>query len=143
MEESLAEKRINRIEDVISRLTEISSDLNKMIAVHEQRLIQNEKQVNNLEEVVEKRREESEIKLRDVYDTIKSEDKNIFEELTKLRNEIFGQHEKLSHKITDIQKVIWIYMGAFTLIAFIISYGAPLIHMLAAANGAIGGGLAH
>lgn len=131
MEESVAEKRVTRIEDVISRLTEISSDLNKMIAVHEQRIIQQEKQVSNLEEVVEKRREESEIKLKDVYETIRAEDKTIFEELNKLRGDIFAQHDKLSNKITEMQKVIWIYMGGFSLIAFIISYGGPLIKMLA------------
>jgi carboxyl-terminal processing protease len=61
-----ADYRNNRMEDAIEKLTEVSSDLNKVIAVHEQRLNQQEKQMGNLETVVERRREESEIKLKDV-----------------------------------------------------------------------------
>ena len=75
-EETASDKRMDKIEDAISRLTTISADLQKMLAVNEQRLIQQEKQVTSLEEVIEKRREESELKLKDVYDTIRVEDKN-------------------------------------------------------------------
>ena len=53
-----ADYRNNRMEDAIEKLTEVSSDLNKVIAVHEQRLNQQEKQMGNLETVVERRREE-------------------------------------------------------------------------------------
>ena len=37
MSEPLSERRLDRIEDVIEKLTEISADLNKMIAVQEQK----------------------------------------------------------------------------------------------------------
>ena len=37
------ERRQDRMEDVVDRLTNISADLSKMIAVHEQRLNQQEK----------------------------------------------------------------------------------------------------
>ena len=66
-----ADYRNNRMEDAIEKLTEVSSDLNKVIAVHEQRLNQQEKQMGNLETVVERRREESEIKLKDVFNSEK------------------------------------------------------------------------
>lgn len=141
-EETASDKRMDKIEDAISRLTTISADLQKMLAVNEQRLIQQEKQVTSLEEVIEKRREESELKLKAVYDTIRVEDKNILEELNRMRTEANLQHEKLSLKITEMQKVIWIYMGGFALIAFLISYGAPIIKILAGAN-ASGGGTGH
>ena len=141
-EETASDKRMDKIEDAISRLTTISADLQKMLAVNEQRLIQQEKQVTSLEEVIEKRREESELKLKDVYDTIRVEDKNILEELNRMRTEANLQHEKLSIKITEMQKVIWIYMGGFALIAFLISYGGTIIKILAGAN-ASGGGTGH
>jgi len=142
-EETATDKRIDKIEDAISRLTTISADLQKMLAVNEQRLIQQEKQVNNLEEVVEKRREESELKLKDVYDTIRVEDRNILEELNRMRTEANIQHEKLSLKISEMQKVIWIYMGGFALIAFLISYGGPVVRLLASATPSNGGNTGH
>jgi hypothetical protein len=123
------DRRQDRIEDAIERLTEISGDLNKMIAVHEQRLIQQEKQMTSLEDVVEKRREESEIKLKDVYDTIRTEDRSIIQELNKMREESTIQHEKLSLKINTMEKSLWVYMGGLSVITFLIAYGPSVLKL--------------
>lgn len=108
------EVRQDKVEDVIARLTDISSDLNKMLAVHEQRISQQEKHIDTIDTVLEKRREESDLKLKDVYDTIRSEDKNIITEINKLRTESSEQHNKLTTKINDMEKTIWTYMGGFS-----------------------------
>jgi hypothetical protein len=123
------EKRQDRLEDAIERLTEISSDLNKMIAVHEQRINQNEKSVSILETVVEKRREESDLKLKDVYDTIRIEDRNIISELDKMREEQKNQHAEISKKMTAMEKIIWIYMGGFTVVIFLITNGSAIFKL--------------
>ena len=75
------EKRQSRIEDAIDKLTEISADLNKMLAVQEQRLSQQERSMGNIEDMVEKRREEYDKKLQNVYDVMRVEDTKILEEL--------------------------------------------------------------
>jgi chromosome segregation ATPase len=124
------ERRQDRLEDAIERLTEISSDLNKMIAVHEQRINQNEKSVTLLENVVERRREESELKLKDVYDTIRNEDKNILSELNKMREEQKSQHEEISKKMTAMEKIIWLYMGGFSVVVFLITNFSDIIKLL-------------
>jgi ferritin-like metal-binding protein YciE len=121
------EKRQDRLEDAIERLTEISSDLNKMIAVHEQRINQNEKSVSLLENVVERRREESDSKLKDVYETIRNEDRNILVELNKMREEQKIQHAEISTKMTAMEKIIWIYMGGFSVVIFLITNGSALL----------------
>lgn len=126
----MVEKSISdRIEDAIERLTAISSDLSKMLAVQEQRLNHQERQVNNLEETIEKRREESEIKLRDVYETIRNEDRSIIEEITKLREEATAQHTKLTQRMADMEKTIWMYMGGFTAVFFLLSYGQNILKL--------------
>ena len=122
--------RNNRMEDAIEKLTEVSSDLNKVIAVHEQRLNQQEKQMGNLETVVEKRREESEIKLKDVYDTIRSEDRSILEELNNMREEANFQHEKLQDRITLMEQKIWMYAGGISVMFILISYGPSFLKLL-------------
>jgi ferritin-like metal-binding protein YciE len=121
------EKRQDRLEDAIERLTEISSDLNKMIAVHEQRINQNERSVSILENVVERRREESDSKLKDVYDTIRNEDRNILVELNKMREEQKSQHFEISNKMTAMEKIIWVYMGGFSVVIFLITNGSALL----------------
>jgi ferritin-like metal-binding protein YciE len=123
---SLLEKRQDRLDAVVEKLTDIQSDLNKMIAVHEQRLNQTEKQMNTLEDVVEKRREESDVKLKDVYDTMRTEDKKILDELKNMREEASKQHSALSERFNKMEKILWTYMGGFSVVVFIITY-APHI----------------
>lgn len=118
-ESDLYEKRQNRIEDAIERLTEISSDLNKMIAVHEQRITQQEKQTSFLGDILERRREESEVKLKEVYDTIRSEDRNILEEISTIKI-----------KMNKIEKMIWMYLGGVGVVVFLINYGPALMKIL-------------
>jgi predicted nucleic acid-binding Zn-ribbon protein len=132
MEESMTifEKRQLKIEDAISKLTEISGDLNKMIAVHEQRLSQQEKVVTTMEEILEKRREDADNKLRTVYETMRTEDKLILTEINKMREESSDQYGKLSKKITDMEKMLWTYMGGFSVVAFLIAYGGNLLKVI-------------
>ena len=118
------------MEAVIERLSIIQTDLNKMLAVHEERITNNQKTVVHLEEVVEKRREESDIKLKDVYDTMRSEDNKILTELNSIRKEAQEQHAKLNEKISEIEKKLWMYIGGVSVIVFIITHGENLLKFL-------------
>jgi chromosome segregation ATPase len=125
------EKRQSRIEDAIERLTEISADLNKMLAVQEQRLSQQERSMGNIEDMVEKRREEYDKKLQNVYDVMRVEDTKILDELEEMRKEQKDQHKALSDKMTAVEKIIWTYLGGFSVIIFLISYGPKLLEFFA------------
>ena len=82
-----------------------------MIAVHDQRLDQQEKQTDDLHVTVEKRREEFDVKLKDVYDTMRDQDNHIVEEISKLRTESTAAHKELGERITKLEKYIWVAMG--------------------------------
>lgn len=126
-------KRVDRVEIAIERLADVSADLNKLIAVHEQRLIQQERTMDHINTTIEKRREDCEEKFRDVYDTIYSQDKTnlteINQEIAKFRTETQEQYKELTKKIGDIERIIWIYMGGFTVVTFLLMYG-PTIYKL-------------
>ena len=124
------ERRLDRIEQTLEKLADVQIDLTKMLAVHEQRIQSSEKQVTSIEEMLERRREESDIKLKDVYNTMRSEDKNIIEEIHKLREESTKQHQILTNKIASLEKYIWMYIGGFTVITFIITHGDKIIRIL-------------
>lgn len=127
---SMYENRQVKIEDAITKLTEISSDLNKMIAVHELRLTHQEKIMDSLEEILERRREEADGKLKTVYETMRTEDRLIIAEINKLRTEGEEQYEALSAKINNMEKMLYTYMGAFTVVAFILAYGPQIVKVL-------------
>jgi chromosome segregation ATPase len=97
------EYRFAKIDDAIQRLASVANDLSKILAVHEQRIIQQEKTSDNITEILEKRREELDEKLKIVYITIKDELKPIKE------------------KISVVEKMIWIATGAGSVIGYAIS----------------------
>ena len=131
MAETLSiDKRFDRMEAVIERLSIIQTDLNQMLAVHEEKLNVAERSVNHLEEVVEKRREESDIKLKDVYDTMRSEDNKILTELNTMRKEAADQHTKLNEKITEIEKKLWMYIGGVSVIVFVLTHTDTIVKFL-------------
>lgn len=127
----VCERRIDRLEDAIEKLTEISADLNKMLAVQEQRLSQQERSMGNMTEIVEKRREEYDKKLQNVYDVMSKEDTKILDELEKIRKEQKAQHTEMTTKITALEKIIWMYLGGFSVIVFLISYGPKILEIFA------------
>lgn len=124
------EKRQSRIEDAIDKLTEISADLNKMLAVQEQRLSQQERSMGIIEDMVEKRREEYDKKIQNVYDVMRVEDTKILEELEKMRKEQKDQHKAISDKMSALEKIIWTYLGGFSVIVFLISYGPKILETI-------------
>ena len=113
---------LDRIEAAIERLTDISSDLKSMIAVQEQRITQHEKQAEVIEIKLEKRREELDQKLKDVYDTIRSQDTSILAELKAVREEHNKHYECLNQKITAIQRYIWMAIGGGTVLGYGFSF---------------------
>ena len=126
----IEEKTLDRIEQTLEKLADIQIDLTKMLAVHEQRIQVSEKNVTSIESILERRREESDIKLKDVYDTMRSEDKNVIDEIHKLRDKATEEHLQLTTKIASLEKYIWMYIGAFTVITFVITHGDKIIRIL-------------
>jgi len=124
------DKRVDRIEQTLEKLADVQIDLTKMLAVHEQRIQSSEKHVSSIEDILERRREESDIKLRDVYETMRSEDKNIIAEIHQLRDESTKQHQILTNKIASLEKYIWMYIGGFTVVTFVITHGDKILRIL-------------
>lgn len=118
------EYKQNKLEDAITKLTEISADLNKMVAVHELRLTQQEKITDSIEIILEKRRDEFEARTKELYDKLKEEDKIISEEV----NDSF---EKLSKKISDMERMMWLYMGGISAVVFVIANWGDILKLMA------------
>jgi hypothetical protein len=113
------EKRQDRIEDAIEKLTVISADLNRMVAVHEQRLLHQEKIMVNIEDIIERRRQEFDNKFINVYDKIEYEDKKILLD-----------QENMKKKISALEKIIWSNAGGIAILSFIIAYGEKFVKFL-------------
>jgi sulfatase maturation enzyme AslB (radical SAM superfamily) len=111
----------DRIEAAIEKLTNVSVELKQMLAVHEQRISQQEKQSDELHTIVEKRRDELDIKLKDVYDTMRQQDNGILEEIAKLRKESTDQHNILHSKINQLERYIYTAIGGGMVITWLLT----------------------
>jgi hypothetical protein len=120
----------DRIEAAIEKLTTVSVELKSMLAVHEQRLNYQEKATGDIQVTVEKRREELDGKLKDVYDTMREQDNNILIEIAALRKESTEQHNVLSGKINQLERYIWVAIGGGIVITWVVSLLANYFKIL-------------
>lgn len=121
------EKRQDRIEDSINKLTEIANDLNKIIAVHDQRLLQQEKDSEVLFKMVETRRKEQEDKLQEVYDTIDDKEEKVLKEIKNVRDETRTHFTLLNQKMAQVEKYMWMAVGGGIAASWLISFLFKLI----------------
>lgn len=101
-----------------------------MIAVQEQRITQHEKQTEVIENKLEKRREELDQKLKDVYDTIREQDALVLTEIKSIREEHNRHYTCLNEKISTIQKYIWMTMGGGMMLGYGFSFVSNFFKIL-------------
>jgi hypothetical protein len=111
----------DRIEAAIEKLTAVSADLKAMLAVHEQRIVQQEKETSSLDLKFEKRRELMDDKINDIYNTMRDQDNGILAEITKLRAESSEQHNILSSKINQLEKFMWMAIGGGMVLTWVLT----------------------
>jgi hypothetical protein len=114
------ELRFSKIDDAIQRLAAVSADLSKMLAVQELRLSQQEKSTDHINFMIEKRREDLEAKLKEVYVTMKEEDGAILEEIKKSREASDAHHERLEAKVSKLEKLALLVTGSAITVGFIL-----------------------
>lgn len=114
------EFRFSKIDDAIQRLAAVSADLSKMLAVHEQRISQQEKSTDHIALMLEKRREDLESKLKEVYETMRDEDGAILEEIKKSRAASDAHHAILEAKVTKLERLALLVTGSAVTIGFIL-----------------------
>jgi septal ring factor EnvC (AmiA/AmiB activator) len=114
------ETRFSKIDDAIQRLAVVSSDLSKMLAVQEHRLTQQEKSTDHIAFLIEKRREDLEVKLKEVYETMREEDGAILDEIKKSRVASDVHHERLEAKVTKLEKLALLATGSAITVGFIL-----------------------
>ena len=129
LELEICEKRIDRLEDAIEKLTNISADLNKMLAVQDQRLFQQEKEMSVMHKIIEERRKEWEERMDSVYNTMRDEDHKVIQKIEELRREQRTQHAELFKKVNDMQRILWMYMGGFSVVLFLLTNGSKIFSL--------------
>jgi chromosome segregation ATPase len=83
---------IVKIDDAIEKMSEVNSNVGKMLAVHEQRITKQE-EIDNL----------------------------LFTKIDKLRDKVDGDYNNVVSRVQSIEKRVWMAIGAIACITFLMN----------------------
>lgn len=123
---------VDRLDATIDKLTEVSTSLSHLMAVHESKLTAQEILTKQTTELVEKRRVEMDDKIQQLHARISSGEKELGNkiedqydelmiEIKAMRAESTVQHNTLSDRITSMEKWHWIVIGGAIVVGTLIS----------------------
>ena len=129
---------VDRLDTTIDKLADISNNVSNLLAVHETKLSAQEIISKQTADLVEKRRVESEDKLQTIHSRISSGEKELAEkidsqydeimrELKDMRAESTIQHNKLSGRITTMEKWMWTVIGGSAVVGGLITIAIKFI----------------
>jgi prefoldin subunit 5 len=102
----------NRLDQAIDKLTDVSTSIKSMLAVHEEKILRQEK----VDEVIFDKLQRRSDEISDIYRELKQEmsltEKRLLIELKALKNDITG-------RVGVLEKYRWIIMGGAIVIGFI------------------------
>lgn len=129
---------VDRLDTTIDKLADISNNVSNLLAVHETKLSAQEIISKQTVDLVEKRRVETDDKLQTIHARISSGEKEladkidtqydeIMTELKEMRRESTEQHNKLSGRITTMEKWMWTVIGGSAVVGGLITIAIRFI----------------
>ena len=114
-----------RIDTAIDKLTDVSTSIKSMLAVHEEKITRQEK----IDEVIFEKLKDRADEISDVYRELKKDvemsEKRLLIEIKSLKNDIGA-------RVGVLEKYRWIIIGGAIVIGWILSKNfMPLMHMMA------------
>ena len=114
-----------RIDTAIDKLTDVSTSIKSMLAVHEEKITRQEK----IDEVIFEKLKDRADEISDVYRELKKDvemsEKRLLIEIKSLKNDIGA-------RVGVLDKSMWIIIGGAIVIGWILSKNfMPIIHMMA------------
>ena len=110
----------SRLDTAIDKLTDVSTSIKQMLAVHEQKLSQSEKTEEILFDKVRERGEELDMVYRDLQRDINQVEKRLLLEMKTLKSCFDG-------RVSVLERWRWLIIGGALAIGFILAKNMPKI----------------
>ena len=111
-----SETMLQRLDTSIEKLTEVSQNISKLLAVHEEKFENQQKQNNYFNTIIEQRKNEVDEKYKDLKIEMKF-----------LQDETKRSHDELEKKISKFERLAWMLGGGGMVIGFIMSNSAYVV----------------
>ena len=113
-----------RLDIAIEKLTDVSNSINRMLAVHEEKIARQEDAILDAEELIETRRVELTIKIDELHSRITTNTKEIMTAATQQHKEHTKEIQKLRNDLTArvgvLEKWRWLIIGGSIVIGFLL-----------------------
>jgi hypothetical protein len=124
---------VDRLDVTIDKLTEVSTNISQLLAVHEIKITSHDVLLKQTTDLMEKRRQETEEKIQLLHGRVSSGERELKEqlddqyddlmkEIKEMRAESTTQHNTLSSRITVLEKLMWVAVGAAAILGSLISH---------------------
>ena len=118
------EKLHVRLDDAISKISEVSNCINRMLAVHEEKLANQEEAVFAAEELIEQRRTEFSNDIKELHSRITTNTKEITSVASKQHKEhseaISKLHTDINKRVGVLEKWRHVLVGGSIVIGFVL-----------------------
>ena len=113
-----------RLEIAIEKLTDVSNCINRMLAVHEEKIERQEEAIFEAEGLIETRRIELTVKIDDLHSRITTNTKEIMSAATQQHKEHTDDIQKLRNDLTTrvgvLEKWRWLIIGGAIVVGFLL-----------------------
>ena len=118
------EKLHVRLDDAISKISEVSNCINRMLAVHEEKLANQEEAVFAAEDLIEQRRTEFSHEIKELHSRITTNTKELLAEGTRQHKEhseaIQKLHNDINKRVGVLEKWRHVLIGGSIVIGFVL-----------------------
>ena len=113
-----------RLDIAIEKLTDVSNCINRMLAVHEEKITRQEEAIFEAEGLIETRRIELTVKIDDLHSRITTNTKEIMSAATQQHKEHTDDIQKLRNDLTTrvgvLEKWRWLIIGGSIVVGFLL-----------------------
>lgn len=128
----LSREVINKIDNAIDKLEELTASITKILSLHEQKLNYQEKKDEELNKLIEIRRNELTIDIKELHSRvttvnrelttqIEHTENKITNEIKSLKDHITQEHKQASNVVEQIQRWKWMILGGSAAVMWLIS----------------------
>lgn len=123
---------LERVEESLRRLADVSQNVSEMIAVQENRLSTQEKIIQHLITIMETRQKEFQVSEKnieqkieklenEIYKELETNHKELIKQLIEHREETNAQFNSIQSKFANMEKFVWVISGGAAVVGFILS----------------------
>ena len=95
---------VDRLERAIEKITDVTADIGKILAVHDQRLDRGEKATSDILDLLEKRRHEMNEDIKELHSRITTTTRELSQEISEVQKTVLTGIEDLKHELKEDQK---------------------------------------